>query len=155
MGLLFPSDFTSYMNAQFYTLKLIQLWRSQHMSTCLHPFPFRCFCMFRIFPTFPSLFRKASWIFHTSSGPAHAVNFPISKNCVMGLLSIGLILEFWFVALLNIENIVNYYRRSISCEKEAHKRKFLTDYIFPQWSLSIFSLFFFTRRTPDDFFIYP
>lgn len=55
--------------------------------------------------TFPSLLRKASWIFQTSSGPAHAVSFPISKNCVIGLLSMGLILV-WFVALLNIENMI-------------------------------------------------
>jgi len=37
--------------------------------------------------TLPSLFLYASWIRHTSSGPALAVCFPISKYCTMGLLS--------------------------------------------------------------------
>ena len=37
--------------------------------------------------TLPSLFLYASWIRHTSSGPALAVCLPISKYCTMGLLS--------------------------------------------------------------------
>lgn len=53
--------------------------------------------------TFPSDFLYASKIRHTSSGPAEAVCLPISKCCVIGLLSMG----FWGTMglLLNLENI--------------------------------------------------
>lgn len=53
--------------------------------------------------TLPSDFLYASKIRQTSSGPAEAVCLPISKCCVMGLLSMG----FWGTMgpLLNLENI--------------------------------------------------
>lgn len=53
----------------------------------------------------------------------------------------GLILV-WFVALLNIENIVNCYRRSISREKE-HSKEFLADYFFTMIVIDFFFFLFF------------
>lgn len=76
--------------------------------------------------TFPSDFLYASKIRHTSSGPAEAVCLPISKCCVIGLLSMG----FWGTMglLLNLENIfaagiLHFFERSGWREKDVDKRK--------------------------------
>lgn len=53
--------------------------------------------------TFPSDFLYASWMRQTSSGPADAVCLPISKCCVIGLLSMGFCGTMG--PLLNLENI--------------------------------------------------
>lgn len=71
--------------------------------------------------TRPSLFLNPSWIFHTNSGPAHAVCLLISKCWTIGLLSIGFC--GGAVPLLNFENIVAAGISPLSKEREREREQ--------------------------------